>query len=152
MLNHSLFSNWLHKNGMKTDKKDESTRDIICLDFQFGLRSYKEELEHLKKMRKDAGDNKEKLDKVNELEEKVKSKKDLYKKLSKDEIRKEFYVNGTHITYDYVNKKTGEVTTETIYYKMLYRNPSKAKQGSVMFIREELYEKAYGYWPKTSGA
>ena len=128
---------------MKTDKKDETTRDIICLDFQFGLRSYKEELEHLKKMRKDAKDNEEKLEKVNELEEKVKSKKELYKKLSKDDIRKEFYVNGTHITYDYVNKKTGEVTTETIYYKMLYRNPSKAKQGSVMFIREELYEKAY---------
>ena len=71
MLNHSLFSNWLHENGMKTDKKDETTRDIICLDFQFGLRSYKEELEHLKKMRKDAKDNEEKLEKVNELEEKV---------------------------------------------------------------------------------
>ena len=50
MLHHSLFTGWLRKNGMKTDKHDESTRDIICMDFQFGLRSYEEEMDHLKQI------------------------------------------------------------------------------------------------------
>lgn len=54
VLHHSLFTRWLRNNGMQTDKKDESTRDIVCLDFQFGLRSYSEELAHLKTMRKEA--------------------------------------------------------------------------------------------------
>lgn len=145
MLHHSLFTNWLKKNGMTVDKNDESTKDIICMDFQFGLRSYKEELDHLKKMRKDAGEDTEKLKLIDELENKVNSKKDLYKKISKDQIRKIFYEDGVPITYSYINKKTDEVVSETINYKMLYRNPSKAKQGSVMFIREELYDKAYDW-------
>lgn len=137
---------------MQTDKKDESTRDIVCLDFQFGLRSYSEELAHLKTMRKEAEGDEEKIAKVDELQKRVESRKDLYKKLTKDDIRKEFYVNGVDITYDYTDQKTGNVTIETIHYKMLYRNPSKAKQGSVMFIREELYDKAYDWLTMGIGA
>ena len=145
MLHHSLFTRWLRQNGMTVDKKDESTRDIICIDFQFGLRSYNEEIKHLKQMRKNAGDDEEQLIIINQLEEKVESRKDLYKKISKDDIRRIFYEDGVPITYSNVDKKSGEVTEETINYKMLYRNPSKAKQGSCMFIREELYEKAYDW-------
>ena len=145
MLHHSLFTRWLQNNGMQTDKKDESTKDIICMDFQFGLRSYKEELDHIKKMKKEAGDNADKLEQIVCIEEKIKSQKDLYKKISKDEIRKIFYEEGVPITYSYIDKKTEEVVSETINYKMLYRNPSKAKQGSVMFIREELYDTAYDW-------
>ena len=145
VLHHSLFTRWLRKNGMVTDKKDESTRDIICIDFQFGLRSYTEEKQHIKTMRKEAAGDKEKLKILDDLELKVDERKDIYKKMSKDDIRREFYVHGVPITYTNVNKKTGEITEEVINYKMLYRNPSKAKQGSCMFIREELYEKAYDW-------
>ena len=145
MLHHSLFTAWLKKNGMTTDKNDESTRDIICMDFQFGLRSYREEVNHLKQMRKDADGNPEKLAVIDMLDKKVEANKSLYKKLSKDDIRKIFYENGVPITYSYTNKKTNETVSETIHYKMLYRNPSKAKQGSCMFIREELYDKAYDW-------
>lgn len=145
MLHHSLFTRWLENNGMVTDAKNESTKDIICIDFQFGLRSYKEEVAHLKKMRKDANDagDDERIELIGQLEEKVESKKNLYKKISKDQIRREFYINGVPITYEYKDKKTGEIVSETINYKMLYRNPSKAKRGSCMFIREELYDSAY---------
>ena len=143
MLHHSLFTRWLRSNGMTTDKRDESTRDIICIDFQFGLRSYKEELAHIKQMRKNAEGDDEKLKRIDEIQASVEEKKHLYKKISKDEIRKIFYENGVPITYNRVDKKTGEIISETIRYKMLYRNPSKAKQGSCMFIREELYDKAY---------
>ena len=145
MLHHSLFSDWLRANGMDTGKNDDSTRDIICLDFQFGLRSYKEELQHLDQMRKDAENNPDKLKQIDLLESRVHSRKELYRKLSKDQIRRIFYENGVDITYNKQDKQTGELIPETIHYRMLYRNPSKAKQGSVMFIREELYDRAYDW-------
>ena len=152
MLHHSLFTRWLHQNGMKTDKRDESTRDIICIDFQFGCRGYDEELAHLKEMRKNAGDNQEKLQLIDELEKKTNERKDLYRHLSKDELRRIFYEDGVSITYTSVNNKTGEIKDETIDYKMLYRNPSKAKMGQVMFIRKELYKKAYNWITMGLGA
>lgn len=149
---HSLFSNWLRTHGLKTGKTDESTRDIICIDFQFGLRSYEEELKHLKQMRKEAEKEEdetakaERLKLLDDLDKRVESKKDLYKKMSKEEIREYLYVNGADITYSHIDKKTGEeVIEETIHYKMLYRSPSKAKQGSSIWIREELYDAAY-HW------
>lgn len=142
MLHHSLFTRWLQKNGLKTDKRDESTKDIICIDFQFGLRSYNEEIKHINAMRKTAGNDEEKLKKIDDIEKKVQANKDLYKKISKDKIRTIFYNEGVPITYSKLNKSTGEIVDEVINYKMLYRNPSKAKQGSCMFIREELYDSA----------
>lgn len=151
MLHHSLFTRWLKKHGMKTDKKDESTRDIICIDFQFGLRSYTEEIAHVKKMRKAAEDRGDiegldgYFDYLDQLEERINSNKDKYIKYSKDDIRRMLYEEGANITYSKVNKHTGEITEETVKYLMLYRNPSKAKQGSCMFIREELYDKAYDW-------
>lgn len=145
VLHHSLFTRWLRSHGLTTDKSDESTRDIICIDFQFGLRSYSEEKQHLNHMRKSAGDDTEKLSLIDQLEAKVDSNKSLYKKISKSDIRREFYTHGVPITYTHTDKKTGEIICEKINYRMLYRNPSKAKQGSVMFIREELYEAAYNW-------
>ena len=150
MLHHSLLTRWLQANGMKTDKNDEATRDIICIDFQFGLRSYEEEKKHIKEMKKaaekleDEDKKAEKLATISDLEKKVEERKHLYRKMSKDKIREYLYVNGADITYTHLNKKTGEIVEdETIHYKMFYRNPSKAKQGNCMFLREELYDKAY---------
>ena len=58
MLHNSLFSEFLKRNGLnvyrkKQDQefsKDESTRDIVCLDFDFGSRSYDEEFKRLTKL------------------------------------------------------------------------------------------------------
>lgn len=58
MLNNSLFSYYLKRNGLNVYRrklendgsKDESTRDIVCLDFDFGSRSYCEEFKRLKKL------------------------------------------------------------------------------------------------------
>ena len=127
---------------MTTDKHDESTRDLICMDFGFGLRSYEEELAHIKDMRKKAVDDEERLKTIDKLQKKIESRRDLYRKMSNDEIRRVFYEDGVSITYKKLNKKTGELIPETINYRMLYRNPSKAKTGQCMFIREELYDKA----------
>lgn len=142
MLHHSLFTQFLKSHGMKTDKKDESTKDVICMDFGFKVRSYEEELKHLNEERKKTGDDEERQKYYDTLEEKIRSRRHLFKEMSKDEIRRVFYEEGVPITYSYTDKKTGEIIEETINYKMLYRNPSKAKVGQCMFIREELYDAA----------
>lgn len=120
--------------------------DVICMDFGFKVRDYKGELEHIKEERKKHKGNEEMQKLYDQLEQKIHDRKHLFpKELSKDDVRRMFYENGVPITYVHTDKKTGEITEETINYKMLYRNPSKAKVGQCMFIREELYDKAYDW-------
>lgn len=130
MLCRSLFYDFIRKNGLR-DYKNKSTRDIICLDFGFGTRSYEEDLRWAEKNKP-------------ELIDKIKSNCDKYEKLNKFELRKRIYENG--ITVNYPN--------ESIHYRMLYRNPSKAKTGQVMMINEDLLDVArewltMGLWGKT---
>ena len=141
MFNKSLFYYFLEKNGLTT-YKDESTKDIICIDFGFGTRSYEEELKHLEKMKKDCEDGPEAEERIQKLIDRATENKYKYDKKSKDELRYLFYKEGVPIEYTRTNRKTGEIISETIHYKMLYRNPSKAKQGLCFFINEELYNKA----------
>lgn len=121
VLNDSLFLDYLMKIGINV-WKGKSTRDIIGLVFDFGTRSYKEEMKYLSRLK----DNEQ-------LVEKVKANKDKFVKLSKDELREKYYTEGVSVKYK----------EETIHYKMLYRTPSKAKVGVCMFIRDELYDKAH---------
>ena len=120
------------ENGMTTYKGD-STRDIICLDFDFGSRSYEEEYAHVKKM----VDKNPEDGHLQEILAQVVANKDKYVKKSKDEIRELFYRDGVDVTYTSRNGKP-----VVIHYKMLYRNTSKAKLGQVMFIRESLWKTA----------
>ena len=64
MLNNSLFSLYMSKNGMNV-YKGETTRDIICLEFNFGSRSYDEEIKHLKEILESSSDNSK--DKINKI-------------------------------------------------------------------------------------
>ena len=49
MLTNSLFCDFLLKNNLTTTKNGESTRDIICIEFEYGTRSYSEELKNFEK-------------------------------------------------------------------------------------------------------
>lgn len=118
--------------------KGESTRDIICLDFDFGSRSYEEELAHITKMI-DADPENPRLQDILQF---VTDNKDKYIKKSKDEIRELFYREGVDVRYDTRNREGEVIRSETIHYKMLYRNASKAKLGQAMFIREALWKKS----------
>lgn len=133
MLNNSLFSYFLIRNGMEV-YKDESTRDIICLDFDFGSPSYEEEQKRLNKLFQKADD--ESKEKILKLKEKAEQNQALYCKRSRDEIREFFYENGVNIT---------QKDQSVIHYEMLFRTSAKAKLGQVMFIKEALYQKAY-HW------
>ena len=119
-------------NGMQS-YKGESTRDIICLDFDFGSRSFEEEEKHLLDLiKKNPTDTK-----LTEILYNARQNKDKYVKKSKDEIREIFYRDGVDVTY---TTRSGSETV--IHYKMLYRNSSKAKLGQAMFIKDSLWQKA----------
>lgn len=140
MLNNSLFSAFLIKNGLNV-YKGESTRDIICLDFDFGTRSYEDEHKRIEQLYKNSdGELKERL---KYTLEKVENNKDLYDEKKREQIRDKFYNEGVDVTYKTKNKDGSVKSEETIHYEMLFRTSAKAKLGQVIFIRSELYEIAY---------
>lgn len=152
MLNNSLFSEFLKKNGLnvyrrKQDQefsKDESTRDIVCLDFDFGSRSYEDEFRRLSKLLKtDLTD--ESRNRIENTIQKVKSRKELYSEKKRGEIRDKFYNEGVDITYKTKNKDGSIKKQQTIHYEMLFRTSAKAKLGQVIFINSKLYKKAYDW-------
>lgn len=160
MFVNSLFKDYIMENGMK-DWKGESTRDIICLEFNFGTRSYEEEIAHIKKIAKNARIDRKRAKSINskkqiEIQENKKRKitelyseankhHDTYKKLSADQIRNYFYENGADVEY-ITRKKNGEIIKrESIHYIMLYRSTGKVKKGTCMFIRDKLYKKASNF-------
>ena len=160
MFVNSLFKDFLDENGLE-NWKGESTRDLICLEFNYGSRSFEEEMEHLKGVllsaRKDFRKNSSKKDlfllekswkkrkKLSDLIQISIKNKEKYKKLSKEEIRTLFYNEGVNVPYITMARDGTIKKTETIHYKMLYRSTGKAKKGSCMFIRDELYETARNF-------
>lgn len=151
MFTNNLLSYYLVENGLKVSK-DGRTRDIICINFDFGSKSYeetKQKLERSIEKQKASmgvkGDGQGRLDRLYELLDHVDSCKDLFEKHSKEELRKEFYTNGVDITYITHGKDGSVKKKETVHYKMLYRSTGKAKLGSCMFISQRLYKKAHDF-------
>lgn len=157
MFTNSLFCDFLKENGMKV-WKDESTRDIICLEFNFGSRSYNKELAHLRKIAGTArkehrvanirGD-KYLMDKAQNKRNKITSllgvahdNREKYHPLTNEELRNLYYNNGVDVEYITRDRNGNVKKTETIHYKMLFRSTGKAKKGTCMFIRDKLYKKA----------
>lgn len=160
MFVNSLFKDFMCDNGLKV-WNGESTRDLICLEFNFGTRSYEDEIKHIKKIakkarleyKKAASSKSKKLmdiqfnkkNKIMQLYRFANKHKDEYFQLSADNIREEFYKNGVDVEY-ITRKRSGEIIKkEVIHYKMLYRSTGKAKKGSCMFIRDKLYNKASSF-------
>ena len=160
MLTNSLFCDFLKENGMKV-WNDESTRDIICLEFNYGSRSYDKELTHLRKIASNArkeyrianirGDKylidryKNKRNKITNLLSIAHENKNNYTSLTNEELRTLYYNNGVDVEYITRDRKGNIKKRETIHYKMLFRSTGKAKKGSCMFIRDKLYKKARNF-------
>ncbi len=160
MFTNSLFCDYLKEHGLKISK-EEATTDIICLEFNYGSRSYEEEIAHLAKIAKEARleyklaksygyktqlvAKRNKRKKIARLFQAAENNKDKYKKYNIEEIRRIFYNDGVNIQYTF-RKRNGEITKrETIHYKMLYRSTGKAKKGSCMFICDRLYKRAIDF-------
>lgn len=155
MLVNSLFLDFLLDNGLSV-YKDGSTRDVICLEFNYGTRSYQEEINHLhKNARKFSAEYKraklngdkyvmdkarKNKDKTNQLVKDAYKNKALYQKRGTQEVRKLCYANGVSVTYNTYNKSAEIIKSDTIHYKMLYRSTGKAKKGTCTFIRDELFD------------
>ena len=152
MLNNSLFSEFLKRNGLniyrkKQDQefsKDESTRDVVCLDFDFGSRSYDDEFKRLNKLL-DGDLSDESRERIKKTIAKVETQKELYSAKKRGEIRDLFYNDGVDITYTTKNKDGSLKKQHTIHYEMLFRTSAKAKLGQVIFINSKLYKKAYDW-------
>lgn len=148
MFPNSLLLDFLLDNKLKV-WKEESTRDIICLEFNYGTRSYEEEIAHLNKIIENTEKDEEmdteikesKLNNVHNIMEMAHQNKDKYENLSKKDLRTKIYKDGISINYISKNKQGKIIKEEIIYYKMLYRSTGKAKKGSCMFINEKLYKK-----------
>ena len=109
MFVNSLFKDFMCDNGLKV-WNGEFTRDLICLEFNFGTRSYEDEIKHIKKIakkarleyKKAASSKSKKLmdiqfnkkNKIMQLYRFANKHKDEYFQLSADNIREEFYKNG----------------------------------------------------------
>ena len=160
MFTNSLFCDYLKENGMKV-WKDESTRDIICLEFNYGSRSYEKELIHLRKVasgaRKDyrvanirsdkylMDKSQNKRNKITDLLGIAHGNKNNYQALTNEELRTLYYNNGVDVEYITRDRNGNIKKKETIHYKMLFRSTGKAKKGSCMFIRDKLYKKAKNF-------
>lgn len=125
--------------------KGESTRSIICLSFDFGSRSYEDEHKRLTRLI-DKAVEEDNVDLVERLKTKlafVEANKEKYAPMSRDDIRTKYYKEGVDILWETKNKDGSIKSSQKIHYKMLFRTPAKAKIGSVMFIDEKLYDRAY---------
>lgn len=144
MLTNSLFLDYLYDIGIETIK-DTITRDVVCIEFSYGTRTYKEHLKKLNSLLIEESESEdpdeEKIEWIKSRIEFINTNKDKYIKKSNDEIRCEFYKNGIDIKYMIKNNR-GILKPLNIHYKMLFRTPGKAKNGSCMFINEKLYEQA----------
>ena len=140
-LANSLLLDFLKENGLSV-YKESSTRDVICIDFDYGSSSYEENVKRMKKKRDAAAaeNNEALVARYDSILEKTELVKDKFDKKSRERLREMFYEDGVRIKYPVYNKKS-VVGYEWITYKMLFRTPGKAKRGLCMFIREELFEK-----------
>jgi hypothetical protein len=148
MFTNNLLGYYLLDNGLKVNKAGY-TNDIICLDFDFGTRSYGQTIKNLNKtldkLKQDTEKNQEAIKKLETHIIELGDKKESFIRLTKDEIRLEYYKNGVQI--EYVSyKKNGEINKRNIvHYKMLYRSTGKAKSGSCIFICDRLYKRAHNF-------
>lgn len=143
MLTNSLFLDFLLENGLKVSKNG-FTRDVICLNFDMGAKSYEDTRGNIVNKIKEI-DDEEKIKRLEFLLNKVDENRDKYVKKRKEDIRIEYYEHGIDIKYHTKDKAGNIKKTEIIHYKMLYRSAGKAKQGSVMFICSRLYKKAHDF-------
>lgn len=147
MLVNSLFLDFLLKEKLIRIHKEESTRDIICVEFGYGTKDYNTALSKINSnLKKDNITDKARVH-LEAIRDSIETNKTYCKKISKETLRVKYYTEGFDITYKTFNKSGEELTDkrETISYKMLYRTSGKAKKGTCMFINVDYYDKVHEF-------
>ena len=164
VLSDSLFTRWLVlQKDFKC--KNDATRDIVCVTYNYGSKKYEKELDKLIKEAKkensipveildamadrtlsdkdiencDVEDLQELITDINEIYDKAKKSK------TKEEIRIDDYKSNITINWYHKDKKGNKVSDEPITYHFLYRSPAKAKQGSIIYIKNSLWKDAINW-------
>lgn len=140
MFTNNLFLYFLLENGLKV--VNNSTRDIIGVNFDYGSKSYDETIKMYNRKIKEFPD---KIELYTELIKKAELDKDKFDKQTADELRIKYYQEGIRIEYPTYYKDERLKKVEYIDYVMLYRSTGKAKEGSCMFINKKLYKKAIDF-------
>lgn len=131
MLVDSLFLDFLLDNDLLDIWNGKSTRDIICVEFGYGTKSYDFLRERADNILANDPGNKE----AQQLSDNLEKNKEYCKEISRDNLRIMFYEDGCSIKYK----------RKTIKYKMLYRTPGKAKKGTVMFVNQKIYKQVHDF-------
>lgn len=140
MFTNNLFLYFLLDNGLKV--VNNSTRDIIGINFDYGSKSYDETIKLYERKIKEFPD---KIELYTELIKKAELNKDKFDKQTADELRIKYYQEGIRIEYPTYYKDERLKKVEYVDYVMLYRSTGKAKEGSCMFINKKLYKKAIDF-------
>ena len=117
VINNCLFAKYVRRHGVVVNKYKRSL-DFLMMKFDWGV---------------DEDDS---------------DKEDIRPAMTTQELRDYYYENGATVIWKTYDSKTGKeikAKERTITYKMLLRTPGKAKEGHCLFIREELYKKAFDY-------
>lgn len=117
VINKSMFALYARKHGTIVSKRGESL-DFVMVKFDYGV---------------DEDDS---------------DKNNIKPAVSSAKLRDESYKNDITITWKKYNKDTGQEITgarKEITYRMLMRNPGKAKEGHCIFVRKALHENMRDY-------
>lgn len=147
MLVNSLFLDYLKDNDLINITKRESTKDIICVQFNYGTKDSSFMLNRINEKIEHARDDETK-ERLLEVKRRIEGDLEHCIRLNKKELRELFYQEGIDITYRVYDKKTKVEIKDletTIHYKMLYRTPGKAKKGTCMFINERIYDEVHNF-------
>ena len=130
VLPDSMFTRYMINHGV-TVKKNRESLDFVVMKFDYYVDGYSED------------------GLMEDVERKeLKNQKDYASRISAKKLRKKYYNDGAEITWQSYDSQTGQPIPElakTIRYRMLMRSPGKAKEGSCIFIREDLLEVAQKY-------
>ena len=143
MFTNNLFLYFLLDNGLKV--VNNSTRDIIGVNFYYGSKSYEETNRMINKKIKENQDKPDLVEYYKTELDKAELNKDKFDKQTADELRIKYYQEGIRLEYPTYYKDGRLKKVEYVDYVMLYRSTGKAKDGSCMFINKKLYKKAIDF-------
>lgn len=147
LLVNSLFLDFLKEKKLIRINSRDSTRDMICIEFNYGTKDYKTTISKIDSIINKPNISTDTKVQLEKLKDNINNNREYCKKISKEKIRTLFYTEGVEITYRVYDKKGKEIPekSETIKYKMLYRTPGKAKKGNCMFINEKVYDQVHEF-------
>lgn len=147
MLVNSLFLDFLLDNNLIKIWKNDSTRDIVCVEFGYGTKTYDKAIKKIGDTLNITDLKDESKIALNKIKSNIEKNKEKCIQITKEDLRVKFYTEGFQIIYRTYNKDGEEILDkqEVINYKMLYRTPGKAKKGTCMFIKDELYDQVHDF-------